>query len=69
MKTHRTNDAGALIEHLIGDDQELRKMVAEEHINVRVARLIYDIGHRPARRCRLQGPLTYDAAEDRNSPR
>ena len=42
MKTTKTKDAGKLLEHLIGDDRGLRNMIAEEHLNVRVARLIFD---------------------------
>lgn len=38
----KTKDATKLLDHLIGDDQELRDMVAEEHLNVRVARMIFD---------------------------
>ena len=42
MKPQKTKDATVLLDSLIGDDQELRDMVAEEHLNVRVARMIYD---------------------------
>ena len=42
MKPQKTKDATMLLDSLIGDDQELRDMVAEEHLNVRVARMIYD---------------------------
>jgi len=38
----KTKDATKLLHHLIGDDEELRDMVAEEHLNVRVARMIFD---------------------------
>ena len=42
MKPEKTKDATKLLDHLIGDDQELRDMVAEEHLNARVARMIFD---------------------------
>jgi len=42
MKPQKTKDATKLLDRLIGDDQELRDMVAEEHLNVRVARMIFD---------------------------
>jgi ribosome-binding protein aMBF1 (putative translation factor) len=42
MKTQKTKNATKLLDTLIGDDQELRDMVAEEHLSVRVARMIYD---------------------------
>ncbi len=38
----RTNDAEKIIDRITGDDTELREMIAEETVNVRVARLIYD---------------------------
>ena len=31
-----------IIDRDIGDDEELRQLIKEEHVNVRVARLIYD---------------------------
>ncbi len=38
----RNSDAEKIIDRITGDDTELRKMIAEETVNVRVARLIYD---------------------------
>lgn len=38
----KTKDALKIIDRMIGEDQELRDMIAEEMINVRVARMIYD---------------------------
>jgi ribosome-binding protein aMBF1 (putative translation factor) len=38
----RTRDATKILDHLTGKDPELRKMIAEEALNVRVARMIYD---------------------------
>jgi predicted transcriptional regulator len=38
----KTKDALKIIDRMIGKDQELRDMIAEEMINVRVARMIYD---------------------------
>jgi ribosome-binding protein aMBF1 (putative translation factor) len=37
-----TKDAGKILDDLTGEDPELRKMIAEETLNARVARLIYD---------------------------
>ena len=37
-----TRDAVAILDDLVGDDAELRRMVAEEMVNLRVARLVYD---------------------------
>ena len=38
----RTSNALEIIDHLIGDDAELRQMIAEETVNAQVARVIYD---------------------------
>ena len=38
----RTCDALEIIDAMIGDDPELRRMIAEERVNAQVARLIYD---------------------------
>jgi ribosome-binding protein aMBF1 (putative translation factor) len=38
----KSKDATVLLDSLIGDDQELRNMVAEDHLNARVARVIFD---------------------------
>lgn len=37
-----TKDAKRILDDLTGDDPELRKMIAEETLNARVARLIHD---------------------------
>jgi ribosome-binding protein aMBF1 (putative translation factor) len=37
-----TKDARRILDDLTGEDPELRKMIAEETLNARVARLIYD---------------------------
>ena len=42
MRTEKTNEATKLINRLVGDDQELREMIAAEHLNARVARMIFD---------------------------
>jgi predicted transcriptional regulator len=38
----KTKDALKIIDRMIGNDQDLRDMIAEEMINARVARMIYD---------------------------
>jgi predicted transcriptional regulator len=38
----KTKDALRIIDRMIGEDQELRDMIAVETVNARVARLIYD---------------------------
>ncbi len=38
----KTRDALKIIDHMIGDDVELRHMIAEESLNVTVAQMIYD---------------------------
>lgn len=38
----RTKDARKIIDRMIGDDVELRRMVEEETVNARVAQIIYD---------------------------
>lgn len=38
----KTTDAGKILKKRLGDDQELRQMIAEEKVNVKVARMIYD---------------------------
>ena len=40
MTRRRTKDALEIIDHEIGDDDELRALVAEEHLNARVARMV-----------------------------
>lgn len=37
-----TRDATAILDRLTGDDPELREMIAEESVNVQVARMIYE---------------------------
>jgi predicted transcriptional regulator len=44
----KTKDALKIIDRMIGDDQELRDMIAEETVNARVARLIYDARNKAA---------------------
>ena len=41
--TSRTSDAGALLDKLIGNDAEMRNMIAEEAANLHVARKIYTL--------------------------
>ena len=41
--TSRTSDAGALLDKLIGNDAEMRNMIAEEAANLNVARKIYTL--------------------------
>ena len=38
----RTKDAMKIIDRMIGDDEQLRRMVAEETVNASVAQIIYD---------------------------
>ena len=38
----RTKNASEILDNLTGKDPELRKMIAEEALNVRVARMIFD---------------------------
>ena len=38
----RTRSARRILDNLTGKDPELRKMIAEEALNVRVARMIFD---------------------------
>lgn len=38
----KTRNALEILEHLIGDDAELRQMIAEETVNAAVARMIYE---------------------------
>jgi len=38
----KTADALKLLDRATGEDRDLRRMVADEKLNVRVARLIYD---------------------------
>jgi ribosome-binding protein aMBF1 (putative translation factor) len=38
----KTRNATTILEHLTGKDSELRKMIAEEALNARVARMIYE---------------------------
>ncbi len=42
-KPQKTTDAVEILNHLIGDDGELREMVAAERENLEVARKIYDL--------------------------
>jgi predicted transcriptional regulator len=41
----KTKDALKIIDRMVGRDKELREMIAEEAINARVARMIYDARH------------------------
>ncbi len=38
----KTHDATKILDRLTGDDPELREMIAEEAVNLHVARMIYD---------------------------
>jgi ribosome-binding protein aMBF1 (putative translation factor) len=38
----KTKDALKIIDRMVGHDKELRNLIAEEAINIRVARMIYD---------------------------
>jgi ribosome-binding protein aMBF1 (putative translation factor) len=38
----KARDATKILDRLTGDDTELREMIAEEALNVRVARMIYE---------------------------
>ena len=41
-KPKKTRDALQIIDHMIGDDPELRKLVIEAGVNAHIAQLIYD---------------------------
>lgn len=38
----KTRNANEILDRLTGDDPELREMIAEEAVNLHVARMIYD---------------------------
>jgi ribosome-binding protein aMBF1 (putative translation factor) len=38
----KTRNANEILDRLTGDDPELREMIAEETVNLHVARMIYD---------------------------
>jgi len=38
----KTTDAGEILDRVIGDDAELRHLVEEEKLNVRIAEMIHD---------------------------
>lgn len=38
----RTKDAVKIIDQMVGDDRELRQLIADESVNLSVARMIYD---------------------------
>jgi ribosome-binding protein aMBF1 (putative translation factor) len=38
----RTRDALKILDHMIGDDPELRRMIAEEGVKFEVSQLVYD---------------------------
>ena len=38
----KARDATKILDHLTGEDSELREMIAEEALNARVARMIYE---------------------------
>ena len=38
----KTTDAGEILDRVIGDDAELRHLVDEEKLNVRIAEMIHD---------------------------
>lgn len=38
----KTDDALKIIDAMIGDDPELRQMIAEETLNAQIARMVYD---------------------------
>ncbi len=42
QKTNKTTDALKIVDHLIGEDHELREMVEREQLNAHVARMIYE---------------------------
>ena len=41
-RVKKTSDATEILDRLTGDDSKLREMIAEEALNARVARMIYD---------------------------
>lgn len=42
MAKKKTHDATKILDRLTGEDPELREMIAEEAVNLHVARMIYD---------------------------
>jgi ribosome-binding protein aMBF1 (putative translation factor) len=42
MSKTKTRDAITILDHMIGDDLELRQIIAEETVNAAVARMIYE---------------------------
>ena len=38
----KTKDALKIIDHMVGPDEELRELISDQTVNMRVARLIYD---------------------------
>jgi ribosome-binding protein aMBF1 (putative translation factor) len=40
--TKKVRNANRILDHLTGEDRELREMIAEESLNARVARMILD---------------------------
>ncbi|MBD3868265.1 MAG: XRE family transcriptional regulator [Acidobacteria bacterium] len=41
----KTSDALEILDQVTGDDPELRRMIAEETLNSRIAQMIYDVRH------------------------
>lgn len=52
----KTKDALKVIDQMIGDDAEMRQMIAEEYLNAAVAQMIYE--------ARTQAGLTQQALAD-----
>lgn len=38
----KTKDALKIIDHMVGPDEDLRELISDQTVNMRVARLIYD---------------------------
>ncbi len=53
----KTKDALKIIDQMVGDDAELRQMIAEESVNAAVARMVYD--------ARTEAGLTQQELADR----
>ena len=39
---HRTTDAVEILDRMLGDSPEIRRMMAEEEVNLDIAQLVYD---------------------------
>ena len=62
----KTTDALTILDRMIGDDADMRQMIAEETLKAQIARMIYEAAHR--RRPHAAGPgrtCRHEALRDR----